>query len=136
MSAHGDVDLGHTVAGWTGTVVAVIGFAVLGAAVVTVSLAVAVSGLLVIAVAVLITWLLHLAGWGKPSGPRPQSQWSWRVRDLSAHRGHPGCMGCRLAGRTGRTVSSTVIPEPAPEPASVHTALETGRPAENAASDV
>lgn len=128
MSAHGDVDLGHTVAGWTGTVVAVIGCTVLGLAVVTVSLAVALSGLLVIAAAVLVTWLLHLTGWGKPSGPRPRSQWSWRVRDLSARQGHPGCTGCRLAGRTGGAASTAVAATPASAPAPVLTALETRRP--------
>ncbi|BFV59968.1 hypothetical protein KCMC57_up50720 [Kitasatospora sp. CMC57] len=38
----------------------------------------------------LTTWLLHLAGWGKPSGPRPADQWDWRTRDASHH---PGCLG-------------------------------------------
>lgn len=37
MSAHGDVDLGHTLAGWTGTAIAVAGLSVLGLSVVTVS---------------------------------------------------------------------------------------------------
>ncbi|MFL3865776.1 hypothetical protein LT966_03995 [Streptomyces griseobrunneus] len=101
MSAHGHVDMGHTVAGWTGTVTAVVGCVVLGVAVAAVSLPVALLGTGLTLGAALLTWLLHLAGWGKPSGPRPESEWSWRVRDRSARRGHPGCLGCRMAGRRG-----------------------------------
>ncbi|MDN3023833.1 HGxxPAAW family protein [Streptomyces sp. S.PB5] len=98
MSAH-QYDHGHTVAGWTGFGIATAGTVVLGAGVVTVSAALVAGGLVIVAVSVLVTWLLHLAGWGKPSGRRPREQWGWRVRDLSAREGHPGCVGCRLAGR-------------------------------------
>lgn len=56
------------------------------------------TGLGVVAAAGLVTWLLHLAGWGKPSGPRPESAWDWRVRDTSARTGHAGCLGCRIRG--------------------------------------
>ncbi|MFG3343528.1 HGxxPAAW family protein [Streptomyces sp. NPDC048018] len=99
MSAHGNVDLGHTVAGWTGTAVAVVGLSVLGLSVVTVSPPLALLGAGLGVLAALTTWWLHLAGWGKPTGPRPESEWSWRVRDRTALRGHPHCLGCRLAGR-------------------------------------
>ncbi|MEU9866154.1 HGxxPAAW family protein [Streptomyces sp. NPDC047971] len=109
MSAHGDVDLGHTVAGWTGTAIAFVGLSVLALAVVTVSLPLAVMGAAVGAFAGLTTWLLHLAGWGKPTGPRPASEWPWRVRDRAARQGHPDCLGCRMAGR--RTSAATA---PAP----------------------
>lgn len=115
MSAHGNVDLGHTLAGWTGTAIALTGLTVTGVAVVAVSLPLALLGGGVLAVALAVTWLLHLAGWGKPSGPRPEAQWPWRVRDLSAAHGHPGCLGCRLAGRRpveARDVRSAVRAAP------------------------
>ncbi|MFH9607738.1 HGxxPAAW family protein [Streptomyces sp. NPDC017448] len=102
MSAHGHVDLGHTVAGWAGTGAAVTGLALTGVAVVAVSVPLALAGAGVTLGAAVLTWLLHLAGWGKPSGPRPESEWPWRVRDTAARQGHPDCLGCRLAGRGAR----------------------------------
>jgi hypothetical protein len=98
MSAH-QYDEGHTVAGWTGFAVAVVGTVVLGLGVCTVSAALLAGGLGILVLSLLVTWVLHLAGWGKPSGGRPREQWGWRTRDLSAREGHPGCVGCRLAGR-------------------------------------
>lgn len=41
-------------------------------------------GLALVVVAGLVTWLLHLAGWGKPSGPRPEAHWHGRRRDTAA----------------------------------------------------
>nr|WP_107909017.1 HGxxPAAW family protein [Streptomyces chartreusis] len=101
MIGHGDdpYDLGHTVAGWTGTAIASVGFVLCGLSVIVTSGLLVVSGIAVIVLAAVITWILHLAGWGKPSGPRPVDQWDWRVKDLTARSGHPGCLGCRLAGR-------------------------------------
>ncbi|MFB4424278.1 HGxxPAAW family protein [Streptomyces sp. QL37] len=101
MSAHGDHDLGHTVAGWTGTAIGVLGSAVLGLAAVLTSAAVLWLGVAVLALAALTCWALHLAGWGKPGGPRPEGVRDWRTRDTAARHGHPGCLGCRLAGRGG-----------------------------------
>ncbi|MDN3266455.1 HGxxPAAW family protein [Streptomyces sp. MA15] len=108
MSAH-PYDHGHTVAGWTGCGIAVAGAAVLGAGVCAVSGPLLLAGAAVEVVALLVTWALHLAGWGKPSGPRPRQEWSWRVRDSGARAGHAECVGCRLAGRRGGPVG-----EPAP----------------------
>ena len=102
MSAH-QYDEGHTVAGWTGFAVATAGAVVLGLGVCTASVIALAGGLGIVVVSVLVTWALHLAGWGKPPGRRPGEQWGWRVRDLAAWEGHPGCVGCRLAGR-GRGV--------------------------------
>ncbi|MHC3471189.1 HGxxPAAW family protein [Streptomyces sp. 7R007] len=101
MGAH-QYDEGHTVAGWTGFGIATLGAVVLGLGVCTASAAVLLAGLGVVAVSVLVTWALHLAGWGKPPGRRDRREWGWRVRDLSAREGHPGCVGCRLAGRGRR----------------------------------
>ncbi|WP_327308403.1 HGxxPAAW family protein [Streptomyces sp. NBC_01298] len=98
MSAHGHVDLGHTVAGWTGTAIALVGSAAAGAALCASWTPGVWIGLAIVAVAGLVTWLLHLAGWGKPSGPRPESQWDWRVRDTAARAGHADCLGCRVSG--------------------------------------
>ncbi|MEW2287920.1 HGxxPAAW family protein [Streptomyces sp. NPDC047841] len=92
-------DEGHTVAGWTGVAIATAGGAVVGLGVCTASLPVAGAGLAVVALSVLVTWALHLSGWGKPPGVRPREQWGMRVRDTRARDGHPGCVGCRLAGR-------------------------------------
>lgn len=118
MSAHGDVDLGHTVAGWTGTAIAVVGLSILGLAVVAVSQPLALMGAGIGALAGLATWLLHLAGWGKPTGPRPASEWPWRLRDQAARHGHPDCLGCRMAGRrtpaTAPAPSATPTTRPAP----------------------
>ena len=101
MSAHGDHDLGHTVAGWTGTSIGALGSTVLGAAVVTASPAVLWLGVAIVVLAALTCWILHLAGWGKAAGPRPPALQGWRTRDTGARLGHPGCLGCRLAGRGG-----------------------------------
>lgn len=98
MSSHGHVDLGHTVAGWTGTAIALVGSAAAGAAVCAAWTPGIWTGLAVVAAAGIATWLLHLAGWGKPSGPRPEAQWDWRVRDTLARAGHGDCLGCRLGG--------------------------------------
>lgn len=93
MSAHGDVDLGHTVAGWTGTTLALLGFAGSGVAVCAAWVPGIWIGLAVVAAAGAATWLLHLAGWGKASGPRPASRRDWRIRDTAAHA---ECLGCRV----------------------------------------
>ncbi|MEW1868286.1 HGxxPAAW family protein [Streptomyces caelestis] len=98
MSAH-SYDHGHTVAGWTGFGIAGAGAAVVGFGIVTVSGPLLVGGASIALAGLVVTWVLHLAGWGKPPGPRPREQWGWRVRDLSARQGHAECLGCRLAGR-------------------------------------
>ncbi|MEV5731092.1 MULTISPECIES: HGxxPAAW family protein [Streptomyces] len=105
MFIHGDdpYDLGHTLAGWTGVTVATLGSGLCGLGVIVPSGTIVGVGVGVLVLALLVTWMLHLAGWGKPSGPRPVEQWGWRVRDVSARAGHPGCLGCRLAGRRGAT---------------------------------
>ncbi|MFD5795331.1 HGxxPAAW family protein [Streptomyces diastatochromogenes] len=100
-------DEGHTVAGWTGFGIAVVGTGVVGFGVCTASVPAVVGGLAIAGVSVLVTWVLHLSGWGKPPGVRPREQWGMRVRDTRAREGHAGCVGCRLAGR-GRTAASTV----------------------------
>ncbi|WJV50944.1 HGxxPAAW family protein [Streptomyces flavofungini] len=104
MSMHGDHDMGHTVAGWTGTCTAVLGGAVAGVALAADSTGGLVAGGAVVVLAAVVTWVLHLAGWGKPSGPRPVAQHPWRIRDTAARGGHPDCLGCRLAGRKGAVV--------------------------------
>ncbi|PWI16581.1 hypothetical protein DI272_22265 [Streptomyces sp. Act143] len=112
MSAH-QYDEGHTIAGWTGCAVATVGCVVLGLGVVMVSVPVLAGGGVIVALGLLVTWALHLAGWGKPPGRRPRAEWGMRTRDRSARDGHPGCVGCRLAGR-GRS-SAAVVPVAEPE---------------------
>lgn len=123
-------DEGHTVAGWTGTGIATVGSAVLGAGICVVSGVLMVGGLGILAASVLVTWALHLTGWGKPPGVRPRGEWGMGVRDLTARDGHADCWGCRLAGRGRRTgavavtvasVGAPVVGEPEP------TAAEVGR---------
>ncbi|MEU6425101.1 HGxxPAAW family protein [Microbispora sp. NPDC046973] len=94
---HDDVDLGHTVAGWTGCLVVLCGCATAGVAMCAASPPGVWLGIGVILLGGLATWALHLAGWGKPSGPRPPEQWDWRVKDPMT--GHDGCLACRIAGR-------------------------------------
>ncbi|WP_343243999.1 HGxxPAAW family protein [Streptomyces sp. SID13726] len=137
MSAH-QYDEGHTVAGWTGFGIAAVGSAVAGLGVCLVSAPLIAGGLAVTAVSVLVTWALHLTGWGKPPGRRPRAEWGMRVRDSGARQGHPGCVGCRLAGRgaggSGSTaveaMSATALPgRTAPDPAAPGTAApETAVP--------
>ncbi|MCB5182218.1 HGxxPAAW family protein [Streptomyces antimicrobicus] len=127
MSAHGDVDLGHTLAGWSGTVVALIGTTGAGAAFCAGRWPGVWAGLAVVAAGAVLTWVLHLAGWGKPTGPRPHAERDWRVRDTGARGGHPDCLGCRLAGRGARRPAPAAAPVPVPPLASV--ALATRRPA-------
>ncbi|WP_328481017.1 hypothetical protein OHS71_21595 [Streptomyces sp. NBC_00377] len=105
-------DEGHTVAGWTGVGIATVGTAVVGVGVCAVSGILLAAGLVIVGVSALVTWGLHLAGWGKPPGVRPRAEWGMRVRDPWAEGGHPGCVGCRVAGRApgGRSVVS--VPGP------------------------
>ncbi|MFD3498566.1 HGxxPAAW family protein [Streptomyces sp. NPDC058678] len=113
MSAH-QYDHGHTVAGWTGVGIATVGTAVLGAGVCLVSVPLLAGGFAIVVVSLLVTWTLHLAGWGKPPGRRPREGWGMRVRDLSARAGHPGCVGCRMAGRGVRRTAVTDLPVSVP----------------------
>jgi len=106
VSAH-QYDEGHTVAGWTGFGIATAGTAVLGLGVCVVSAPLVVAGTAIGVVSLLVTWALHLTGWGKPPGQRPREQWGIRVRDTGARGGHPGCVGCRLAGRGVRGTAVT-----------------------------
>ncbi|MEU8172044.1 HGxxPAAW family protein [Microbispora hainanensis] len=115
---HDDVDLGHTVAGWTGCVVVVCGCATIGAAMCGGSSLGVGLGIGVIVLGGLVTWALHLAGWGKPSGPRPPGQWDWRVKDPMT--GHGDCLACRLAGRgRGDEPSPEGAPHASPEEAAL-----------------
>ncbi|WP_157536472.1 HGxxPAAW family protein [Kitasatospora mediocidica] len=91
--------MGHTVAGWTGTALVVAGAAVAGVAFAAGSTAGLGCGLALTALGALAAWLLHLAAWGKPTGPRRSADRPWRTRDAAARHGHPDCLGCRLAGR-------------------------------------
>ncbi|MEV4612600.1 HGxxPAAW family protein [Kitasatospora sp. NPDC049258] len=118
MSAmHGHHDMGHTVAGWTGSAIAITGFTVAGVAMCAGRPAGIWAGGALVLLSGLTTWALHLAGWGKPGGPRPEPQWDWRVRDTMAQ--HADCLGCRIAGR-GRQ------PAPAPAPAPARPATAEG----------
>lgn len=105
-------DEGHTVAGWTGTAIGTAGSVALGLGVCGWTPGFALGAVISVA-ALLVTWVLHLAGWGKPPGPRPRDSWRMRDRDLSARAGHPGCLGCRLAGRRGPKTRTASLPEPA-----------------------
>ncbi|MFJ8042603.1 HGxxPAAW family protein [Kitasatospora sp. NPDC096147] len=110
---HGHHDMGHTLAGWTGTAMVTAGTALTGTGMCTGTTPLLWAGGAVVLLGALATWVLHLTGWGKPSGPRPESQWPWRVRDTAPH---PGCLGCRLAGMrhrnhpTPRTPATTSAP--------------------------
>ncbi|MFF3493442.1 HGxxPAAW family protein [Streptomyces sp. NPDC002795] len=98
-------DEGHTLAGWTGCALAAIGAATAGLGIIGWRPGIWL-GPALLALAALLTWALHLAGWGKPPGPRLRGQRPIGVRDLTASGGHADCVGCRLAGRGARTVAS------------------------------
>ncbi|MGW5866086.1 HGxxPAAW family protein [Streptomyces sp. NPDC055239] len=99
----GQHDDGHTIAGWVGTAVATVGALVMGVGVIGWSPGIWV-GLATLVAAALITWVLHLAGWGKPPGLRAAAQQGLKVRDRVAREGHADCLGCRMAGRRGTPV--------------------------------
>ncbi|MFF7608306.1 HGxxPAAW family protein [Streptomyces parvulus] len=109
-------DHGHTVAGWTGTGMALAGSVAAGGSMAAAWYPGLALGAGLVALSASTTWVLHLAGWGKPGGPRPPAERDWRVRDRSAAQGHPGCVGCRLAGR-GRRTAAPVTATPAVAPA-------------------
>ncbi|MEU6995127.1 HGxxPAAW family protein [Streptomyces sp. NPDC046465] len=101
MSTHDD---GHTVAGWTGCALGAVGALAAGFGVVGWTPGIWL-GLGVMVLAVLVTWILHLAGWGKPPGIRPTAHRGLGIRDAAARAGHPDCVGCRIAGRRAVRVS-------------------------------
>ncbi|RII19570.1 hypothetical protein DSC45_06120 [Streptomyces sp. YIM 130001] len=100
MSEHG-YDEGHTVAGWAGCAVGVAAALALGAGICGWTPGFW-AGLVLTPAALVTTWLLHLAGWGKAPGPRPAAEHPLTVRDTAAATGHPNCLACRSAGRSGR----------------------------------
>lgn len=105
-------DEGHTIAGWTGVAVATAGTSLMGVGVCAVSVPALVGGGAVVVMSALVTWGLHLTGWGKPPGVRPRAEWGMRVRDEQARQGHPGCLGCRLAGRGRRAAAPLSVAGP------------------------
>ncbi|WP_411102568.1 HGxxPAAW family protein [Streptomyces sp. cmx-4-9] len=121
MSGHDD---GHTIAGWTGTAVATAGASVLAVGVIGWTPGLWLGGAVTVA-ALLVTWGLHLAGWGKAPGPRPAAVQPMRVRDRSARGGHPGCLGCRLAGRDGAAARTGAPRTPAAALAAVTATTST-----------
>ncbi|MFB6671606.1 HGxxPAAW family protein [Streptomyces sp. NPDC056390] len=106
-------DEGHTVAGWAGFAVATGGVIVTGLGICGWHPGTWL-GICVLASAVPVTWGLHLAGWGKPPGPRPSEL---RGRDRAARNGHADCLGCRLAGRRGVPARPGLTPGPSAAPA-------------------
>ncbi|MEH0577293.1 MULTISPECIES: HGxxPAAW family protein [Streptomyces] len=119
-------DEGHTVAGWTGVGIAAVGTGVAGVGVCAVAPVLIAGGLAVVGVSALVTWGLHLTGWGKPPGARPRAEWGMRVRDPGARGGHPGCVGCRLAGRApkGERPGEGALSVPGPTVAGDGTGME------------
>src|SRR5688500_8278222 len=93
---HGDHDLGHTVAGWTGCGVALTGSATIGLSVCGARLPGVWAGARLVAAGGLITWVRQPPGRAKPSRPRPAGQWDWGPRDPMT--AHAGCPACRPAG--------------------------------------
>ncbi|MFC9501493.1 HGxxPAAW family protein [Streptomyces sp. NPDC056982] len=106
-------DEGHTVAGWAGFTVATGGAIITGLGICGWRPGIWL-GICVLASATLVTWSLHLAGWGKPPGPRPSNL---RGRDRAARNGHTDCLGCRLAGRRGVPARQDITPETTAAPA-------------------
>ncbi|WP_405596832.1 MULTISPECIES: HGxxPAAW family protein [unclassified Streptomyces] len=106
-------DEGHTVAGWAGFAVATGGAIITGLGICGRRPGIWL-GICVLASAALVTWGLHLAGWGKPPGPRASDL---RGRDRAARNGHADCLGCRMAGQRGVPAHPAVTPEPTVTPA-------------------
>ncbi|MFF1685128.1 MULTISPECIES: HGxxPAAW family protein [unclassified Streptomyces] len=109
-------DEGHTIAGWAGFAVATAGAAITGLGICGWHPGIWL-GICVLASAALVTWGLHLAGWGKPPGPRPSDL---RGRDRAARDGHANCLGCRMAGRRGVHARPRATTEPPATPTESH----------------
>ncbi|MFF3443318.1 HGxxPAAW family protein [Streptosporangium sp. NPDC002721] len=77
---HEEHDMGHTVAGWTGSIVCIVGFAISGVAMVAASVPFFWVGAGVVALGGALGWLLHQMGLGKEIGPRPVSERGMRWR--------------------------------------------------------
>ncbi|WP_440070511.1 HGxxPAAW family protein [Streptosporangium sp. OZ121] len=102
---HEEHDMGHTVAGWTGSIVCITGFAISGMAMVAASVPFFWVGAGVVALGGALGWLLHRMGLGKEIGPRPASERGMRRRPASSARGgavrqerRPAGQGLRAGG--------------------------------------
>ncbi|WP_051753292.1 HGxxPAAW family protein [Streptosporangium amethystogenes] len=96
---HEEHDMGHTVAGWTGSIVCITGFAISGLAMVAASVPFFWAGVGVVVLGGALGWLLHQMGFGKEIGPRPVSERGMRRRPAP-----------RTAGRHDRARNSQVTP--------------------------
>ncbi|MEV4525711.1 HGxxPAAW family protein [Streptosporangium sp. NPDC049304] len=77
---HEEHDMGHTVAGWTGSIVCIIGFAISGVAMTAADVLFFWIGAGVVILGGALGWLLHRLGFGKEIGPRPVSERGMRRR--------------------------------------------------------
>ncbi|MGF1341705.1 HGxxPAAW family protein [Streptomyces flavovirens] len=72
-------------------------------------------GVALVVVAALTTWTLHLAGRGKPGGPRPVGEQGRRTRDSTARAGHAPLPRLPDGGPgTGARARAAVPPLPRP----------------------
>ncbi|MEV4377939.1 HGxxPAAW family protein [Streptosporangium sp. NPDC049644] len=96
---HEEHDMGHTVAGWTGSIVCMTGFAISGLAMVADGVVFFWAGVGVVVLGGALGWLLHRMGFGKEIGPRPVSERGMRRRRVP-----------RTAGRHDRARNPQITP--------------------------
>ncbi|WP_436758412.1 HGxxPAAW family protein [Streptosporangium sp. V21-05] len=97
---HEEHDMGHTVAGWTGSIVCITGFAISGVAMVAASVPFFWIGAGVVALGGALGWLLHQMGLGKEIGPRPASERGMHWRPASRTPGAVRLPGAATRSRT------------------------------------
>ncbi|MGS2646767.1 HGxxPAAW family protein [Streptosporangium sp. LJ11] len=97
---HEEHDMGHTVAGWTGSIVCITGFAISGVAMVSASVLFFWVGAGVVALGGSLGWLLHRMGFGKEIGPRPAAERGMRRRPASSAPGAVEPPGGAAGSRT------------------------------------
>lgn len=119
---HEEHDMGHTVAGWTGSIVCITGFAISGVAMVAAGVPFFWIGAGVVALGGALGWLLHQMGLGKEIGPRPASERGMRRRPASRTPRTSGTAG--RAGIPGEAARSRTEPHPSARAAQPVTAAQ------------
>jgi hypothetical protein len=122
---HEEHDMGHTVAGWTGSIVCITGFAISGVAMTAASVPFFWIGAGVVVLGGALGWLLHQMGLGKEVGPRPVSERGMHWRPAPRTPGAPGAPRTSGAPEVpGGAVRSRTEPHVSARPARPVTAVQ------------
>ncbi|MER5645444.1 HGxxPAAW family protein [Streptosporangium sp. NPDC002524] len=124
---HEEHDMGHTVAGWTGSIVCITGFAISGVAMVVASVPFFWIGAGVVALGGALGWLLHRLGLGKEIGPRPASERGMRLRPAPRTPKATGVAELREEAARSRTEREPHLPAGTAQPVTALQPVTTAR---------